>query len=95
VVFRKKENDTFFDANAGEEIKERIIDNSYDFDMTVLGLPESFLNVLPLYVAGELYFEDEPQIAQKYLKDFDEFIYYEPKLDRVKQTRIKKINRIW
>ena len=49
-------------------------ENEMTYDLNLLNIPEEVQRQIPLYVKGELYQEDEPNMAQQAKQEFIQFL---------------------
>jgi hypothetical protein len=65
--------------------------NEIDYDLNSLGIPEEVQRQIPLYVKGELYQEDEPNMAQLAKQEFVQFLVLNQRKHFTKNpTKVKK-----
>jgi hypothetical protein len=66
-------------------------ENEMTYDLNLLGIPEEIQRQIPLFVKGEIYQEDEPNMAQQAKQEFTQFLVLNQRKTFTKvQTKVKK-----
>ncbi len=73
--------------------KQNIVgnENEITYDLDLLGIPADVQRQIPLYVKGEIYQEDEPNMAQASKQEFVQFLLLNQRKHFIKnQTKVSK-----